>query len=114
MSMGPPVVHSVAAPAAATFSTAVDLGGSYRYYAIEIPTMTSATDIYIQGASTDGGTYRRIYFATEDSSPVVCQFPSSVTNGIYAIVGPLPRYVRTEYSSANTAAVPTIKFICHQ
>lgn len=113
MSMGPPVVHSVAAPIATTFSTSVDLGGSYRYYAIEIPTMTSATDIYIQGSS-DNSTFRRIYFATEDASPVVMTFPSSVTNGIYAVVGALPRYVRTEYSSANTAAVPTIKFICHQ
>jgi hypothetical protein len=76
--------------------------------------MTSATDIYIQGSTDDGVTYRRIYFKTEDSSPVALTFPSSVTNGIYPIDAPLPDRVRIEFSSAHTSFVPTIKFICHQ
>lgn len=113
MPAGPPQEFSVRAAAAATFSTAVDLGGSFRHYSIQIPTMTSATDIYIQG-SNDNSTFYRLYFATEDNSPVVCHFPSSVTNGIFGIVGSLPRYVRTEYTSANTGAGNIIKFICHQ
>lgn len=115
MSGGPPLIHTINPPAAAaTFSSSIDIGGSYSYYSVEIPTMTSATDIYIQGSSTDGGTFRRVYFSAATSTPVVMRFPSSVTNGIFPVIGPLPRYIRTEYTSANTGAGNAIKLICHQ
>jgi hypothetical protein len=111
---GQPRVYAVQPASGATVSTAVQLGHSFRGYALEIPTMASGTDIYLQGSTDEGTTYRRIYFATEDSSPVVAQFPSSVTNGIYPIVGLLPDRVRVEFSTAITATSPTIKFICLQ
>ena len=114
MSYGPPRVYSVTPASGATVSTAVDLGHSFRSYSIEIPTMASGTDIYIQGSTNEGTTYRRIYFSTEDSSPVAIQFPSNVTNGIYPVVAALPQLVRVEFSTAITATAPTIKFICHQ
>lgn len=111
---GPPRIFYVNPASGATLSTGLDLGGSYKAYALEIPTMASGTDIYLQGSVDGGTTYRRIYFKTEDSSPVVVQFPSSVTNGIYQVDAALPSLVKVEFSTAITATSPTIRLICHQ
>lgn len=95
-----------------TLSTLVDLGQGWGHYAIEIPTMASGTDIYIQGAVTDGGTFRRCYVWGAASTPEK-NIASSVTNTFLSLrETKLPRYVKVELSTAMTATPATFKFIC--
>lgn len=87
---------------AATSSTAVDLGEKpYNLLTVEIPTMTSAGDLYIQG-SIDGTTYRR---CRASSSGVVGAIAAYVLSSITQCMVAFPefhcRYVKIETSTAT-------------
>lgn len=82
----------------ATSSSEVDLGGAYKTVYLEIPTMTSNTEIYIKAANSTGGTFRRVYHPTLNSSTVgtnVFAIHSSATGCIVPIPDNL-RYLKVE------------------
>jgi hypothetical protein len=97
--MTAPLYFTATMTSGQTMSRAVDLGYPYGKCSIEIPTMISGTDVYLKGSS-DGTTYRRIYFRTEDATPVLFTLASSLTNAIFPLDVQLPRYVKVELSTA--------------
>lgn len=96
--------------ATATLTSAYDLSprGWPKCY-LDVPTMASASDFYIQASVTETGTYRRIT-AQDPNQATDFKIASSVTNRIV----PIPtgfRYVKVEASTANTAAL-NFNIIC--
>lgn len=96
--------YTVSCASSVTLSSAADLQIAYRRVYLKVPTMTSGTDLCLQG-SHDGVTYCRIYHPSVQSSSVqtpLYQIPSSVTQAIV----PIPdgfRYLKVEQISAMTA-----------
>ncbi len=102
MSYAPVQAFSVGIASLVTLSSALDLSKSYRLASIVIPTMTSGTDVYIQGSDTLAGTYRRIYQMGATSVATAVFVASTVTK---CVVG-LPigcQFVKIELSTAMTA-----------
>lgn len=98
----------------ATLTSAVDLGKAYAKISILIPTMTSGTDVYIQGTDVATGTFRRIYHPPTASTSVVgAQFVgSAVTNCIVPFNNVHIRHVKIEHSTAMTASIAAFQIIC--
>lgn len=99
--MGYGVVRSfqVTMASAGTLTAQVDLAnaGSLGTY-LEIPTMTSNSQVHIQAAIADSGTFRRIYHPTLNSSTVgtnVFAIVSGATNCVVPIPNGL-RYMKIE------------------
>lgn len=107
--MGALSVFTKSMASAATFSGEIDLGVTYANYAIEIPSMASGSEVFINGAETTGGTYRRIYFKATSATPVAIQIPSSVSNCIVNLNAALPRYVKVEVQSATADTAYTFR-----
>ncbi len=87
MSWGAVSKFTKAVTSGATLSSAYDLGRVWQSAWLEIPTMTSNTQVYIQGSS-DGSTYRRIYHPPINTNVVSANLfaiPSAVTNSIVPI-----------------------------
>ena len=105
MSYGPIQVYTVSIASGVTASSAVDLQKSYARLSVAIPTMTSGTDVYLQGASTLDGTYRRIFHPpTSVSSTVGAQFVSSgVTQCVVPFQHVNSRFIKVELGTAMTA-----------
>lgn len=115
MSYGPVQVFAVSMASGETLSTAVDLQKAFNKISIVIPTMTSGTDVYLQGCATStGGTYRRINHApTTVSSVVGAQFVgSAVTRCIVPFNNVHVRYLKIELSTAMTATTAGFEIIC--
>lgn len=113
MAYGPIQVFSVTLASSVTASSAIDLQKSYARISVAIPTMTSGTDVYLQGASTLAGTYRRINHPPNSVSSVVGpQFvSSSVTQAIVPFQHVNTRFIKIELSTAMTAAAATFDVV---
>jgi hypothetical protein len=98
---------------ATTFSSGVDLQKAWNKISVEIPTMASGSDVYLQG-SIDGTTYRRVCHAPNTNSATVGgQFVTSgVTNVIVPFNNAHVRFVRIELSSATSDTPYTFNVIC--
>lgn len=113
MSFGPITVYSVSTVSAAatiTSSFTIPVGCQQAY--LEIPTMTSGTDFFLQG-STDGTNFRRIMTCSPTSSAVYLNtftIASAGTNRISPIPLAAP-YMKVELSTAQVTA-STYKIIC--
>lgn len=112
MSHGAIVVHTVGIASNVTLSSGVDLGRSWRNVYLEIPTMTSGTDVLLK-ASADNSTFRRVYTRANSATAQANVFTvkSSVTQAIVDIPAGL-RYIAVELSTAMTAASASFKVIC--
>jgi hypothetical protein len=113
--MTPRIFTASMASGATLLTTAVDIGEICRIVRLHIPTMTSNTDIYIQG-SHDGTTYRRIY-AQIWSTSALLHSPLKIASGISQAMVELQgaqgyRYLKIEFSTAITATAPTFRVIC--
>lgn len=53
-------VFSYALPSSTTLGSAIDIGQGWRSLFLEIPTMNSVADIFIQVSPTSGGTFTRL------------------------------------------------------
>jgi len=97
----------------ATSSSEVDLGCSWGQVYLEIPTMTSNTQVHIQGASETGGTFRRVKQPPLNSSTVGTNdfaIHSSATNCLVPIPSGL-RFLKVE-TSAVVSFTAAFKIIC--
>lgn len=119
--MGYPVKYLSSMVTGASVSAGVDLGASFLYVALEVPTMTvfsASTPLWIQ-ASSDGTTYRRMSnLETNTSVAGVNDFQIASSTSQRFV--PLPnlgfRYVRVEASSTVSGAGgnANFNFICSQ
>ena len=87
---------------------------SWTIVYIDIPSMASGTDIYIQGAASSGGPFRRIHHpvlnaATFESNTFV--IGSSCTNRLVLIPTGL-RFLKIEQSTAMTDTASVFNLIC--
>lgn len=105
---------SVSIASNTTLTSQVDLGKAYDKVVLEIPTMPSGCDIFLQGASSDGGTFRRIYNAgsNPDTTPLAVQFDSSITN-CFVETPAFCRYMKVELSASGMSDnSATFNFVC--
>lgn len=113
MAHGPVQKFAVATMASgATLSTEVDLSKSFSRVYLEIPSMASGTDVFLQGANASGGTFRRIYMApsNSDDTPSAWSVDSTITNCFVEIPGAL-RFVKVELGTAMTATTANFNFV---
>ncbi len=112
MTFGPIKVFQAPLASAATFSSIDTFSDGVQAAYLEIPTMTSGADFYLQG-STDGTTFRRIMQPIVASSTIQINtftIGSAATNKIIPIPLAAP-YMRVELSTAPVTAM-TFNFIC--
>jgi len=112
MGHGARAVFSVTMASAASLSPAADLGRAWGRVYVEIPTMNSNTQCHFLGSS-DGTTYRAVYFDSLNSSTVgtnLYSIASAVTNAI------VPAPPGIQYLKVKTTATVdngcVYKFIC--
>jgi hypothetical protein len=112
MSHGAIVVFAKSIASNVTLSSGIDLSRGWKNVYLEIPTMTSATDLYLQ-ASSDNSTFRRVFVRanTATAQATALLIKSSVTQCLVDIPAGL-RYVKVELSTAMTASTATFKLIC--
>ena len=112
MAYGPLAVYSVTMASAGTTTGSLDLQRSWKQMWLEVPTMTSNTELYIN-ASSDSSTFRYTYHPmTNSGSPTGNRFliNSAVTGAMVPIPNGL-RYLKVESRVAiNNGAV--FKIIC--
>lgn len=113
MGYGPVKPFTVTMTSGATLSTLIDLGTSYEGYLLEVPSMSSGGDVYIQGADSSDGTFRRVYFNASTSTPAAVQIASSVSNALIPLNARLPQYVKIEVSTAATATPYKFRIFGH-
>lgn len=112
MSYGPSAVYTVSMASGVTLSSAITFGRAWTQVHIEIPTMTSGTDIYFK-VSTDGVNFRRMYHAPTiaNAAPGPFYVTSAVTNCIVDIDHRFDPYLKIELSTAMTATPATFKIL---
>lgn len=99
---------------AVTSSTEIDIGKAYSKVLLEIPTMPSGCDVFVQGARESGGTFRRIYNAgvNADSTPQAVFFDSTITN-CFVEIPAYTRFLKIELSaSAMADNQATFSLVC--
>lgn len=112
MSYGPLTSYSMTIASFATSSSGVDMGRGWKTMYLQIPTMTSQTQLYIQG-SNDNVTFARVYFPLANATaPVASLFniPSNVTSAIIPIPNGI-RYMKVE-STAVVSFTASFRVIC--
>lgn len=110
MSYNPVQGFAIGVDSGVTLSSALDLTRSFRLASIVVPTMTSGTDLYIQGSDSIGGTYRRIYMISTASVPAAASIPSTVTQAVVNM--PIGcQFVKIELSTAMTATSAQFKVL---
>lgn len=70
MAYGPVKVYTATMSSAGTLSSEINLAQNWDSLFLEIPTMTSNTQLHIQAANASGGTYRRIKHPSVNASTV--------------------------------------------
>lgn len=110
---GANIYFALSVATGATSSSGLFVGHHWDTLMLEIPSMTSGTDVYLKG-STDNVTYRRIYHAPTiaNAAPGAVYFTSAVTNCLVAIpANHRPPYVKVELTTAATANSHEFRFI---
>jgi hypothetical protein len=98
-----------------TLTSHADLGGAWDHVQVHVPTMTSATDIYIQTAYDSGSVYGRHLggaprtFSVTSSDSII--IGSSVSQMAVDIPNP-GQYIKIEFSTATTATSQAFVFVC--
>ena len=77
MSYGPVVIFANSMASAGTLTSGSDLGKSWNKVYLEVPTMNSAAEIYIQ-ASTNNSTFRRVQVVAD----LIKSYSVSITSGV--------------------------------
>lgn len=100
MSYGPYTVFTATMPSGGTSTSGVELARAWKYIYLEIPTMTSNTEMYVNGSGLDT-TYRPIYHALPAITfPVAIRFVinSALTNAFVPVPNGI-RYLKVETSA---------------
>jgi len=108
--VGPVSVFTVTMASGATFSSAIDLSGSWGKTALHVPSMTSGTDVRLQVSDSLTGTFVPLYHAptVATAAPTVINIASSITNCVVPVVIPA-RYVRVQLTTITTASINVFK-----
>jgi hypothetical protein len=113
MSHGPLSVFYKTIASAATKSSEFDLARAWKTVYLEIPSMTSNTQIHIQAANESGGTYRRVYHPAVNSSAAQVNV-FAITSSVTGCMVPIPngfRYLKVE-TTATVDNGATFRMIC--
>jgi|SRR3990172_1449216 len=113
MGMGAVVAFTKTMASAGTLTGEYDLGRSWENVYLVVPSMTSNSQIHIQASESTGGTYRRLYHPSINSSTVgtnVFAVPSAVTNAHIPIPNGF-RYLKVE-TTATIDSACIFKIIC--
>ena len=116
MGFGPSKVFTVATlTSGLTLTSEIDLAQSWGQVFLEIPSMTSSTDVNLQAGDASDGNFKRVYSMIDDGSgalaPVLYNIDSAITNCIVPCVAP-SRFMKVELGTAMTASVAVFKFYC--
>lgn len=114
MGYGPTQKFKADIASGATISNQVDLGRGFNHVSLEIPSMASGTDLFIQAANSSSGTFRKYHhrLTTTNDSPVAINVNSSVTNCFLHLEFVNAQYLKVELSTAMTATSASFNFIC--
>lgn len=109
-----PVVYDATFSNPATSCSSIDLQRGWKTMFLKVPTMTSNTEIYVNG-SDDNSTFRPIYHPQQNSaSPVGNRFIVNSAIGSNGGMVPIPngfRYIKVE-TSAICSFAAGFKIIC--
>jgi hypothetical protein len=100
-----------------TLSTYINVSVSYNKILLEVPTMTSGTNIYMQGAVSASGTFRRIMNPSTNVTGVAPSYfniASSVTGGNFVEVPFVLPYMKVELTTAMTDTTSNFNLVCMQ
>lgn len=114
MSYGPVQAFSVSMASGVTLSSAINLQKAYNKISVVVPSMTSGTDLYFQGSTSESGTYRRINHSPNSVSSTAGAIflGSAITNCIVPLGNLHVQYLKVEIASAMTSAGAAFEFIC--
>jgi len=113
MSHGPLSVYTATMATNTTLTSSADLSRAWKTVYLQVPTMTSGTQLHIQASDTLAGTYRRVYHPPINSSTVgvnAFAIASSATNCLVPIPNGL-RYIKVE-ATAVVSFDCAFKIIC--
>lgn len=118
MSYLPTRVYAFATMASgSTLSTYVNVPVSFNKILLEVPTMVSGTNIYMKGALSASGTFRRIMNPSTNVTgiaPSYFNIASSVTGGNFVEVPFCFPYMKVELTTAMTDTVTNFNLVCMQ
>lgn len=106
--------YSVTMASAGTLTAELDLGRSYGTMYLMVPTMTSNTQMFVQGCDVTAGTYRRIKMPVINTSTVAAPNDFNIASAATNCFVPIPngfRYMKIE-TTATVDSGQTFKVIC--
>lgn len=99
----------------ATTTGEIQLGSNWNNVYLEIPSLSSNAEHYINAAGDSGGTYRRVYHPSLNSSTVGTNrfaIASSVTNALVPIPNGL-KFIKVETSATvGSTTAHTYRVFC--
>lgn len=98
----------------ATLTNSLDISNSWGSVYLEVPSMTSQTQLFVQAAVSAQGTYRRIAMPTINSSTVAANNDFTIASAVTSRMVPIPnafRYIKIE-STATVDNGVTFRVIC--
>lgn len=112
MGYGPRAVYTVNLASNTTLTSALDISRAWRNVYLEIPTMTSGCDIYLQAADSATGTFRRVYSKVNSATVANPWYIlSSITQCLVDVPAGL-RHLKVEITTAMTATSVNFKVHC--
>ncbi len=113
MSWTPPTVYVVTMPAAATLTSAFDLQRNWKTVYLDMVTLSTGANLFVQAAAIEGGTFRRVYHPVINSSSAqanVFTITTAASGGYIPIPNGL-RFMKIEVGTAP-AVQAEFKLIC--
>jgi hypothetical protein len=113
MGYGARSVFTVNCASNTTLTSALDLGRAWRNVYLEVPTMTSGTNVYLKAADASDGTFRRVYLSANSATVQsnLWQVASSITQCLVEAPAGL-RHLKVELTTAMTATSVNFKVHC--
>lgn len=116
MGYGPIKVFSVTMTSGATLTSELNLAQWWGTIFLSVPSMTSNSQIHIQGASDSAGTYRRVAHPVVNSSTIAAPndftISSAATNRMILVPTGF-QYLKIE-TTATVDSGQTFKLICSE
>lgn len=105
-------VFDVDVASSTTLSSAIDLRQGWEKVSLLIPSFSSASDIFVQGATTSNGTYVRVTNQPTAAGDVT---DFRITSGLSSRIIPIPseyQHLKIELSTAQTDTTSVFNVIC--
>jgi hypothetical protein len=105
---------SVDVTSGATLSSSIDLQQGWSEVSLEIPSFSSGSNIYIQAAATESGTYSRVMFPPINSATVATN-DFTIVSGLANRIIPVPtnyQFIKVELSTHQTDTTSSFNVIC--